>query len=215
MTESESYRNRLRCATRLEFRKFWTAYRYWTIAAAFIASLVVQSIRGLSVANVNLQDILINGLLGAPIALALSVLGTYFIAMRKAAEALDTAAQSEITNRDNIISALRTEISESKLDRAEEYHYKVAEGEIATWTENCKEFVRRIYENHRISAGPDLKNRSRGIDEKELGKCIHKLDGSRIIKKNTSHDRGTQIWWEIVPEYRSAISKLLYTDNKS
>ena len=249
MAEPEPYEKRRHRAARQEFKKFWTAYRYWTIAASFIASLALQFTRSISRTQMNLQDILINGLLGAPLALILSLLlrftyysdaanapdgclqgsrnlwkcnyilqssiGTYFIAMRKAAEVLDDQLQAEVLKRNGIITGLNAELEESKRNPAQEYYYRLAEEEIAKWSDICKQVVRHIYATERLFAGPEIAHFP-GLDSDKVVRCLNsELRDSKVVIKRENSDRGIKIWWEIVPAYKSAISKLLYTDSNS
>lgn len=87
-----------------EFKGFWSAYRFWLVAAPWIVAIafhvVRQGVRSLG----NLLDTLFIGVCG----FALSLLGTYVIARRKGAETLDARQRAEIERLEGENKTLQT-----------------------------------------------------------------------------------------------------------
>ncbi len=87
-----SYGERLHTTARKELRKFWSDYRWWvTIASAVIAPILAQILRHGIHSVYGIRETIENGLIG----LVISLVGTYLIAMRKGAEVLDLARDTE------------------------------------------------------------------------------------------------------------------------
>jgi hypothetical protein len=118
-----TFGERVRAAAVQDFKKFWSAYRYWvTFVGMLLAPLLVRAVRqGLS--KMTIGDLLLSALFG----LCLSLAGTWIIALWKGAESLDAALRNELTKRDTKILSYETAHHKPQRTPAEHHRYKSAQ----------------------------------------------------------------------------------------
>ncbi|OFW16516.1 MAG: hypothetical protein A3H27_12480 [Acidobacteria bacterium RIFCSPLOWO2_02_FULL_59_13] len=137
----------------------------------------------------------------------------FMVSIVRAPAMLDAEFQKEISRKEEMILSAKKELEHSKNDPSQEYYYRLAEEEISKWSDTCKQVVRHIYANEKLFAGPEIRGFP-GLDSNVVTRCLSgELRNSKIVRRKESRERGIQIWWEIVPAYKLAITKLLYTDS--
>jgi hypothetical protein len=105
----EEYGRRLRRAARLEFHKFWSAYRWCMTAVGLVSAVIPGGLRLLYKVG-TVYDVLAALGLSLLVFLA-SAGGCYIIAMRKGAEALDAAQGNSLIQAQQDARELRQEIN--------------------------------------------------------------------------------------------------------
>jgi hypothetical protein len=104
----EPYGKRLHRAARVEFRRFWSAYRWWITAVGLVFAVISGEFRLLHKAG-TVYDFL--AALGwSLLTLLASAAGCYVIAIRKGAEALDAAQANSLIGVQRDTKALRQEV---------------------------------------------------------------------------------------------------------
>ncbi len=203
-----AYGKRLRAAARIEFRSFWSAYRYWLVFAPWAVAVVVHIVlHGFS--NVgNLVETLVIGVGG----FALSILGTYVIAMRKGAEVLDAQRHDDLSARDRTITELSAKLEDSRRDPSEEHHRAIAARELSSLSATAKQVLRYIWTNGKLEE-QDLQNLA--LPELDTVAVRQVLDGElrnlQIMQRHEWHDfSGDHTSWEIPPGFRTILGKLLF-----
>ena len=213
----DSYGKRLHKAARAEFRSFWSAYRYWLVLATLIAVVLVHfALHGIG--SGWLADTLLSTLTG----FLLSLMGTYVIAMRRAAEVLDLRRQGEISDRDHSITKLNGQLVELTSDPAVQHHYREAEEALRKISDPAREVLKHLWSRGRISRRPQVLGREyQGFEIPTvsgivLQRALEELVNLQIVNKTQDRDFVGEItWWEIPPGFMNPLGKLLYTATKS
>ena len=118
-----TFGQRVRKAAVTDFKKFWTAYRYWvTIVGLLLAPLLVR-VLGHGLSKMTVGNLFLSALVG----FCLSLAGTGIIALWKGAESLDAALRDKLSERDTKILSYETEHRKPQRTPAEDHRYKSAE----------------------------------------------------------------------------------------
>jgi hypothetical protein len=137
--EQMPYGKRLHAAARRDFRRFWSDYRWWlTIVGFFNLPIIVQVIHR--------KNTLIDWGLAciyALVSLSLSLLGSYAIAMRRGAEALDSQQSKMISDLAEQNSKLH-DVAHPKVSPEEERKRKLVADKLKHFNQKSKRVMRYI-----------------------------------------------------------------------
>jgi hypothetical protein len=89
----------------------------------------------------------------------LSLIGTYVIAVRRAAEVLDLRHQEDIADRDHTIATLDGELVELTSDPAAQHHYRKAEEVLRKVSDPAREVLKHLWSRGKISRRPQVLGR--------------------------------------------------------
>jgi len=152
----------------------------------------------------------------ALIGLAVSLVGTYLIAMRKGAETLDAGLRRDITGKTKEIQQqtdIIKKLSESpKRTPAEEHHYTEAARAIANLSPEAKTVAKHIYSHGKVCA-PGGRIVVRGLTVPQSMDALNgDLASVPFIARVPGElaGIGSVLCWEIVQEYKSALAELLF-----
>lgn len=193
---------RLRRASYEEFKKFWSAYRWWVaIVGLFSLPLTVQVVRHRR-SMLDLEEPLVYSV----ITLVISLAGTYAIAFYKGAVELITAQAAEVTR-------LTSNLNAAQRNPTEEQHFQFAKAAVDRYDQQTLTVLRYLRMHQRITdslrdpaVGPNYMPRD------VLLPVLDRLVTDSLVSRTSSPtpSGGLSYSWEIAPGLVSALDQVLY-----
>jgi len=149
----------------------------------------------------------------ALISLVFSIFGSYAIALRRGAEALDTILHEELEERDTSIQRLTTKLKEAERDPAEEYHYRTAQDILGNFPDTAKAILRYVWTHEKLFAGDPIAQlgKALGIDTNLILSILNDLSAKSLLTKNWDMIGNHSVtWWGITSGYKNALGKILF-----
>jgi len=208
-----TYGKRLRAVAWQQFRGFWSAFRNWvTFASTCLAPLALQIARHGWRSLVSLEETLVSAIVG----LGVSLVGTYVIAVWKAAEALDAEQRAKLAGAD-LVKRRRTP--------SEEHHFNLVKAAIARRGEAAVTVLRHLRTHSRIVfRGNSIQGRAiwavtalpPAMNKDETLLVLNRLtvDGVVTPTQNSVPD-GSEDVFEIAPGVVSVVDDLIYPASSS
>jgi hypothetical protein len=168
-------------------------------------------------------EILENGLAGA----ALSLAGTYLVAMRKGAERLDHEQQAiiqinetQIASQAANIAQLNQSLSKPQRTSVEEHHYQVAKAILAKHGESARSILRHLRTLGELQIAPwFVTPLPEGIPTREhLVRVLDGLSSEHVVNVEHTITPGLELAvdvWRISSGFAAALDELLYAESGS
>lgn len=204
MDHESTYRDRLRLASRKEFRKLWTDFRWWlSIVGLFNLPIIVQVARGKR-GMLDLGEAVGYGL----ISLVVSLAGSYAIAMRSGAAALDGIHQSALQSSKDEVDKLEEKLSK-KHPRDEYREQRLADTLKGLQPEHIK-FLKWLLGSGRSNRQAIGKAGFGGIEDD----ILHFTKETDLVKKHVIHTANgiaeiDREYW-INPNFELALTNYFY-----
>lgn len=222
----EYYGRRLRAAARTDFKKFWSAHRWWSTGvtlAVTCAAIAVQILYQGAASLARLEQTAETGLVG----LAVSLAGNWLISLWRGAVSLDAARAEESKELQAKISKLETlnkasaaelaEIRTPKRTLLEERHLNDARSALQKLAvdgvgEECRTVLCHLKKHDSMTftqaADPQPPNGMRSQDMRGfLNLCVTE----NLVTKTTTNTRsGYEYVYTIAPGMKGALDELLY-----
>jgi hypothetical protein len=216
MEPEQTYGKRLHRAAREDFRKFWSGHRVWVTVATLISPFLMQWKNHGWGSLLTAQDTLESG----GLALGLSIVGNYLIALWGGASSLDAGLQETIVDKEAELAQHKDKISTLETAQARKNPYdehldRTIREALAKLDLKQQEFVRHLLDAHRMNnadvhnAGfPTIPNLVIGktgqtlihFDSHRPGNGLIEMDrfyyinpGNREAIRNVLHSRTIQI----------------------
>ena len=214
----EPYGKRLHSAARREFRTFWSDYRCWAwFAPTVLCPLLLQVIRHGWHSMVNLDETITNAVVG----LAMALVGTYLIALRSGAQAIDTGLQNEISQRDSSIGELNLDVQQKALaiqklnekpkrTASEEYHFNLAKDAIERYGEPARVVLRHLHNQGKMIFGFYPPTLPVGMELNQTREILNSLKGHVVAYTMVKHVGGCDYVYEIAPAIMPLLDELIY-----
>jgi hypothetical protein len=206
MESEQTYGKRLHKAAREDFKNFWSRHRVWVTIATLTSPFLVQSKnhgwRSLLTSRETFESV--------GLALGLSLIGNYLIALWGGARSIDTALRGDLAKKTQDIQRLTP-----RRNQADEYYHNLAAASVANLSENAKKVMREIWSHNEICARAG-KMALAGLTVPETTTILQR-DLASVPFVRTSHGKieGSMSWemcWEIVPAYKEVLRELLFPE---
>jgi hypothetical protein len=212
----QTYRKRLLVAAWEDFRKFWSAHRYWvTFVSLLLSPLIIQVLRYGLPSLLSTQNILESAALG----IGLSIIGNVLIAVWTGAKSLDAGLHEKIQHRDVIVAArdqtieeqdekIRS-ITEPKRTPAEQHHYDTAKKTIERLGPSCVVALRHLKTHGRLIIGTFGSPLPPGIPRDDVIRIYDECFGAGLVTARDNPSQGERMF-EIAPTMNAVLDELLY-----
>jgi hypothetical protein len=226
-----AYGKRLHRKARTEFRKFWSDYRCWVaFASAFVTPVLLQIVRHGWRSLLNIDETLTSGFVG----LALSLAGTYVIAMRKGAEILDTEQRSRTTAAEAENQRLNSVLNDKpkQVSVLDQHRFEIVKAATATLGAEAIQTLRHLRAIGKITLGYEEPSIPVGIGNDRVRDILQGLKAHGVIDEeevgpppastgshperltdHTLRSLRTKHVYRIAPEMEKAVDELLGAEN--